>query len=410
MGIICVSVLYRQTVRFLLYRMDFKAREKTWQAKASDLFKQGPTKTNEDVVTINKDLIKQYRSALYKKTKTWWNRSALENYMDKQIIPRGLRVQLYPSFELEDDVLIKRWLSTATTCSLEFIQIIIDKNTMSLASLDSEIDECEQRLMKDIPVENFDQVMTEINKDVDRWEKEVCQNKIRKFQRDVNDYDTDKIYRWQNKKATHPGRNKQNDRRTGKSSHQRSPSASSAISTSDINTSQSDGENVTSETSKNEKRLPDIFTRSKALRTQGDQLKVINLSKYELSMAEVRLLERGLTFSPTCRLDTFTAIRDLHLFSRKLILKKFHFKNDAHDNFSTVEEDETLRNLEELLEENAPVQIHIPARRTFRFIVWYLLPLFPSPCGVTTGNFKIPGIPDDLQGIAKKTDFNQRLS
>ncbi|CAJ0929985.1 unnamed protein product [Ranitomeya imitator] len=45
---------------------------------------------------------------------------------------------------IEDDIVIKRWTSAATTCSLDFIQIIIDKNTMSLKSIESEIEECEK--------------------------------------------------------------------------------------------------------------------------------------------------------------------------------------------------------------------------------------------------------------------------
>ncbi|XP_069614940.1 uncharacterized protein [Ranitomeya imitator] len=269
MGIIAFSVFYKQIVRSIII-MDFKAREKTWLNKASNIFRQGASSTAGEAVTPNKDLIKIYRNALFKKTRLWWNRATLENYMDKQIIPRGLRVQLYPSFELEDDVLIKRWTSAATTCSLDFIQIIIDKNTMSLQTIDSQIEDYEKQLVKDIPVDNLDKIMTEINKDVDRWENEICQSKIKKFQRDTNDYDTDKIYRWQIKRQNPHGRGKGNDRKRTKTPHERSPSVSSAISSSENNTSLSEGENTTGETSR---RLPDIFTRSKALRTQGDQLK-----------------------------------------------------------------------------------------------------------------------------------------
>ncbi|XP_069610950.1 zinc finger protein 208-like [Ranitomeya imitator] len=50
--------------------------------------------------------------------------------------------------------------------------------------------------------------------------------------------------------------------------------------------------------------------------------------------------------------DKFTLIKDLHLFSRKLILKKLHYKGQGDDEFTTVEEKEALADLEALILEN----------------------------------------------------------
>lgn len=51
--------------------------------------------------------------------------------------------------------------------------------------------------------------------------------------------------------------------------------------------------------------------------TQVDSnLQVIHLSDYSLSEIETRVLQRGLTFSPTQKLDKFTTIKDLYLFCR----------------------------------------------------------------------------------------------
>ncbi|XP_069604638.1 uncharacterized protein [Ranitomeya imitator] len=339
--------------------MDFKAREKAWQSKASDLFKQGTSLGTQETTTANKDLIKSYKNALYKKNRLWWNKTSLENYLDKQIIPRGLRVQIYPSFELGDDTLIKRWISAAMTCSLDFMQIIVDKNSQSLKILDEEIDEMEKNILKQLPVDNFDTSLAEINKEVDKWESQISQNKLKKLQRDLKDYENDKIYRWQYKNAKKVNKENMEENRPDLS-HERTASESSCASTSDNhNTSASEGENYTIRerrprrgNPRNEKRLHDIFTRTKGKKSFGEQAKVVNLSQHRITETQLRLLEKGLTFSPSCRLDPFTAVKDLHLFARKLIFKKFHYKKKTGDMIATGEENETLQILESLLDEN----------------------------------------------------------
>lgn len=50
-------------------------------------------------------------------------------------------------------------------------------------------------------------------------------------------------------------------------------------------------------------------------------LQIINLSSYHLTDDEISVLERGLTFSPSCGLDKFLTTKDLFFFCRRLIFK-----------------------------------------------------------------------------------------
>lgn len=50
------------------------------------------------------------------------------------------------------------------------------------------------------------------------------------------------------------------------------------------------------------------------------------LSSYTLSSLQVQVLARGLSFCPNQDIDQFEVIKDLQLFTRKLILKQMYTK------------------------------------------------------------------------------------
>ncbi|XP_077130999.1 uncharacterized protein LOC143808979 [Ranitomeya variabilis] len=327
--------------------MDLKARETNWRSKASDLFKQGGSAGLQDVTIENRDLSIQYKNAVHKKTKTWWNKTTLENYVARDIVPRGLRVQVYPSFDLEDSELISRWKKAAITCSMEFMKIIIDKNTLCMNMLDKEIDELHRELKKQLAADKMESFIQTIEKEIDKKETEISDLKLKKFIRDTTDFETDKIFRWQLPKKKFNG----SVTKTGGSSRELLSYAESSTSC-----SEAEGSNesfVRTRTSNREnRRYPDIFYNKKTNKRTNDRSKVINLSDHILTESQKLLLEKGLTFSPSSHLDKFEVVKDLHLFARKIILQKLHHRTDIDEIFSTEVEKEALKNLEELLDEN----------------------------------------------------------
>lgn len=89
-------------------------------------------------------------------------------------------------------------------------------------------------------------------------------------------------------------------------------------------------------------------------------MKVINLSDHTLTPPQLEVLSLGLTFSPTSRFDTFSAVKDLHLFARKLLFKIYYLKN-LQTGLTTQEEREALENLESLLREQVSTEpSHFP--------------------------------------------------
>lgn len=85
----------------------------------------------------------------------------------------------------------------------------------------------------------------------------------------------------------------------------------------------------------------------------------VNLSNRPLTQAERDLLQKGLSFCPDADLDTFTVIKDLHLFARKLYYKSL-FSKEKDKNISQIEtkrSDEALDDLLTLLEEQDPSEL-----------------------------------------------------
>ncbi|CAJ0929127.1 unnamed protein product [Ranitomeya imitator] len=182
---------------------------------------------------------------------------------------------------------------------------------------------------------------------MEKWENEICQRKVKKYHRDVKDYEENRVFRWQWKKNY------------TETNRQRQPSFSSFSSTSETSTSSLNREpNMTTRFASrrnDQKRQADIFTRTS--KNREDNFKVINLSNHSLTDIQLQVLAKGLTFSPSKNLDPFVAVKDLHLFSRKIVLKRIHYKSEIDDMFPSTQEKEALADLEALAEENSTTSV-----------------------------------------------------
>lgn len=80
----------------------------------------------------------------------------------------------------------------------------------------------------------------------------------------------------------------------------------------------------------------------------ASRLQVINLSDISLTGAQMVVQGLDLNFAPTSTFDHFTAIKDLHLFTRCLMLKKWHDQPDKWQPLWSEEEQISINILEEL--------------------------------------------------------------
>ncbi|KAM4048439.1 uncharacterized protein ACNLHF_011304 [Anomaloglossus baeobatrachus] len=197
--------------------------------------------------------------------------------------------------------------------------------------------------------------MSSLNMDLERdfakWEKEIIGVKTKKYQRDASDYSSGYVYRWRHNRPPKK-----------RGTRSRSGSFSSISSTEDAQPMGNKANKflerfqlpVRMENSggrgPNQKRK---LTPPQSLdKKSKNDLQVINLSNISLSKDQVEVLKLGLSFSPDSNFDSFTVIKDLHLFSRKLVLHKLHSRSNTDPQQFSPRELEAIATLEELEEES----------------------------------------------------------
>ncbi|KAM4045380.1 uncharacterized protein ACNLHF_009208 [Anomaloglossus baeobatrachus] len=341
--------------------MDFRARDRAWSVHFDNVLNDHNKDTTNDVNSPNCDiLIFKYKELLKRRLRICWNRALLSKYLDRDMIPRGLRVQIFPSFPVEDPSFRERWECLAQTCSLGFLSLLKEHNTTTLSTMEVELEELEKTIKSKCTADAVLGMEAEIEKELSKLEKEVCGQKLKKFNRDLGDYASSTAYRWQTRSRTGPrGR-----------TISRGQSASLSSLTSLGESSEASGGGSEAESSVGA-RVKTTRNKQQATRQGGrNRLQVINLSSHVLSNDQLEVLSRGLTFSPVNNFDFFTALKDTHLFARKLILKKFHHRRD-NTGLDSPAEREALQVLEDLLEEqsSATVGTHNDHWQTMREIL-----------------------------------------
>ncbi|KAM4038422.1 uncharacterized protein ACNLHF_016745 [Anomaloglossus baeobatrachus] len=325
--------------------MDFKARESAWQTQLNQVFDTEGEVDNSADSRSHRELCSQIKVLFNRRMRLWWNKAFMQRYVDRGLIPRGLRVQVFPSFNVTDETFKRDWEEAATDCSRSFMGLLINNNEASLRAIDEEISVLQDRTTKELtPAElsNFHETM---NKEFVKWEKELVSNKTKKYQRDVTDYKNQQVYRW---KGT-------TRRRRNFVGLPHSVSASSISSVEDeSSTSQASSRPVTrgfSGKNRPEKTSPALGKSTLgAIPKKGNsnQLEVINLSQVQLTTDQIEVLKLGLTFVPDCNFDLFTVAKDLNLFLRKVVLHKIHARGPSLNPCTVEREEEAVRTLEEL--------------------------------------------------------------
>ncbi|CAJ0950878.1 unnamed protein product [Ranitomeya imitator] len=130
--------------------MDFRKRDKTWINQLGFLFgeKSGSDTEASDI----KDLKANIKNLLKKRTKVWWNKVSLETYLQKDIIPRGLRVQIYPTAEC-DSLFTNKWEDTLSRCSRTLLELLIGADKKKLECVEGEIDALRTKIQATLTVD-----------------------------------------------------------------------------------------------------------------------------------------------------------------------------------------------------------------------------------------------------------------
>ncbi|KAM4040453.1 uncharacterized protein ACNLHF_011785 [Anomaloglossus baeobatrachus] len=179
--------------------MTFRARDSTWQLQLDDVLKTGGvTGDVSNGIQSDEVIMTKYKELLKKRTRLWWNKAFLGKYLEKDLVPRGLRVQVFPSFPLEDEAFKTKWEELAQTCSRGFLGLLWDHNSTSLVSIEAELEALEKSLTETCTPTVVTRFYAEIDKELEKWEQEIRTFKLKKLNRDIQDYTLRRAYRWRN--------------------------------------------------------------------------------------------------------------------------------------------------------------------------------------------------------------------
>ncbi|XP_056408369.1 uncharacterized protein LOC130310244 [Hyla sarda] len=187
-------------------------------------------------------LTRQVENLMIKETKVWWDHKTLTTYLNKNMVPRGLRLKKRP-VKVYSQTFLAKWDSALLDCSAKLMKYIVEEEETELADLQKEMENLKTSLTEFKTHQEFPRLEETVLEKLDNIESEIMDIKRNKFHRDPQDYNKDQVFTW--------FRNKSNDTETprsilrnsrSKSRRRRQPRSKAArsVSFSDADTSHED--------------------------------------------------------------------------------------------------------------------------------------------------------------------------
>ncbi|OCT77693.1 hypothetical protein XELAEV_18028787mg [Xenopus laevis] len=127
----------------------------------------------------------------------------------KGLIPRGLRVQIFPNFEAPDTNFKDKWEAVFSECYFKLMDLLIGLEEKKLTLTDKQIEELHTKLYMVKNDRGLVSKYESIMKGMQKLETSLLESKKTKLAMDIKDYSTNMVYRWShtkgnpnNKKAT----------------------------------------------------------------------------------------------------------------------------------------------------------------------------------------------------------------
>ncbi|CAJ0960947.1 unnamed protein product [Ranitomeya imitator] len=250
--------------------------------------------------------------------------ATLGEYHRQGKIPRGLRCNLRPTLFADNEKYCTTFQKILNKCSFDIILLTIEYLQEAIKTTEEKITSIETQLTTTLNSTEFSTLKSKVDSILSTHQRNLEERKRSKFQRDTEDYLTNKVYRWED---PFPRQSRQRYRQTQRGNY-RSGGSSPAE-----GSSAGSGGEMTSPGPRffRTKRTPTRRSRRKSTRPTHDPEvpgrspnSVINISDYSLSPLELKVLNMGLSFCPTPRWDSFQLERDLQRFYRSIRLK-VHF-------------------------------------------------------------------------------------
>lgn len=131
---------------------------------------------------------------LEKDMKLKWHIVSLSDYWREGRIPRGLRIAKFPSSSNDDVAFKETWEAILNKCSMDLMLLLIEDGKKQRDDLRTKITDIESKLPMSPELQiPFQQ---KIKDEILKLEVTIKELKVRKFKRDLEDYQRGQVYRW----------------------------------------------------------------------------------------------------------------------------------------------------------------------------------------------------------------------
>lgn len=153
--------------------------------------------SQEEIIKDMQGLVKQLRHTMEKQLIVWWDIANLEMYIKEKMTPRRLRWDVHPNDNIEDAALMGDWYSFFNTCENELLHNIVKRRQFKLRSIESNIFEIQKLLLHFANQQDYKDKTNELQDHIKKYDGEIQAKKQNKFKRDVLDYKSMQVYKWQ---------------------------------------------------------------------------------------------------------------------------------------------------------------------------------------------------------------------
>lgn len=157
-------------------------------------------------VTVSLNELKSKMDYLTKKEiRLNWHSIALSEYWRAKQIPRGLRMNKKPSFGHKDPVFLQKWEQVLNKCSLDLTLLIIDQTKLEAKQVNAEVLTIRESIQTKIDTNEFKTMELKIKEELGNFERELKAYKIKKYERDAEDYKNGTVYDWNSRQRQRRG-------------------------------------------------------------------------------------------------------------------------------------------------------------------------------------------------------------
>lgn len=131
-----------------------------------------------------------------KKTRLFWHGEYFNKYVENQVVPWGLRIQIFPNIRNVEPNVKKAWESNLQNCSIKMMQILHDQYEVDLMELDKEILKWQEDHSNMSSYTGFLDKDKKLKDHLTKYATNLIKTKENKFSKDKKAYDYEQAYKW----------------------------------------------------------------------------------------------------------------------------------------------------------------------------------------------------------------------